>query len=410
MKHTDTALIVEMHPAFHLNIGTAYLIKRMSGHPSHPFAAIVATDHAGPEPVSGPWDDVPILSLFRPKSVFPNFRIGLGLMDPLAFSLQRKRVERFLKERGIKRLFILIANNARFAGFAAQLAPHLPRDVYIVDDFIADSHIYRVDPKTAQKALNRLVTKSERVFTISPLYAQDLEEEYGRPCEFLPILVNDRLLEFHKDRTPVKSLVLEHAGDNGKNLTIHHAGQIHHLYAGALAEFIVVLRRTAREIGKQITLELYGNIQVKDIESLLNVDLAVEGPESKGPFKINVCGEVSMEELTDAQKGADFLLLVNSFEPVLKKQIRCSFSSKVCEYMASGVPILVYAPDYSSLTAYLGENNAAHLITQRDPEQIRQRLKEIIADPTRTAPALAARQLAVDNHSGKAFFDRIAHD
>jgi hypothetical protein len=324
------------------------------------------------------------------------------LFDNAAFRMQNRRVVRFLDAHGVRRQFVLIANNPRFASFAVNLPCSLPRDVYIVDDFVADSGIYRVSRETAQRVLDRLVMESERVFTISPVYASDLEAYYGRSCEFLPIPVPDLLLDTIDSRPLPRQ---QGGGASNGIITFHHSGQIHHLYADALISLIGLSRKIAEAKKVTIHLELWGNITPADAEKALRINL--QEVNQKDNFKIKICGEVPPLELARQQKRADFLLLVNSFLPEIEKQVRCSFSSKICEYMVSGVPILVYAPSYSSLAAHLGKYNAAHIISGQDMEEVRLQLEGILVDPQKNKTVKAAKKLAREIHSSKAFFDRI---
>jgi hypothetical protein len=395
-------LIAEHPPTNSIRAGTANLVRTFCSSPSHPFCAAVGTDHAGPNPIKGPWESVPSLSLFRPRSIFPKLRIGLGLLDNAAFRMQNGRVVRFLEAHGVQRQFILIANNPRFASFAANLPCAVPRDVYIVDDFVADSGIYQVKHEVAQQVLDRLVMESERVFTISPVYASDLEAHYGRSCEFLPIPVPDSLLDTIKSG-PLPNKESSRASNDV--ITFHHSGQIHHLYTDALISLIGIFREIAETKKIKIRLELWGNITAGDAEKALRINL--QEVNLKDNFQIKICGEVPPLELARQQKRADFLLLVNSFLPEIERQVRCSFSSKICEYMVSGVPILVYAPAYSSLVAHLGKYKAAHIMTSQDMEELRLQLEEILVNPQKDRTVEAAKNLALDIHSSKSFFDRI---
>jgi hypothetical protein len=188
-------------------------------------------------------------------------------------------------------------------------------------------------------------------------------------------------------------------------ITLHHSGQIHHLYADALINLIVLSREIAEVKKIKIHLELWGNITRRDAEKALHINL--QEVNQKDNFQVKICGEVPPLELARQQTRADFLLLVNSFLPEMEKQVRCSFSSKICEYMVSGVPILVYAPPYSSLAAHLGKYKAAHIISSQDMEEVRLKLEEILVDPQKNRTVEAAKRLALDIHSTRVFFDRI---
>jgi hypothetical protein len=75
--------------------------------------------------------------------------------------------------------------------------------------------------------------------------------------------------------------------------------------------------------------------------------------------------------------------------------------------MVSGIPILVYAPHYSSLVAHLGKYKVAHIISSQDKKEAMFQLKEILADPHKKKTIEAAQALAQDIHSSKSFFHRI---
>jgi len=398
---SGVALVAEMHPAYNFRGGTANLIKTFTSYPAHPFCAVVAADIAGPNPIPGLWDQIPTLSLFRPRSMLPGIKIGLGLLDNLAFKLQQNRVSRFLDQQKAERQFVMVANNPRFAIFAANLPTHIPKDVYIVDDFVADSRIYKISPKKARETLDRLITGSDRVFAISPIYAEDLQKQYGKPCYFLPLPVADSLL--NSIRTSPRPFTSENAVNKepGK-IIIHHSGHIHHLYADALTELISIFKEAAGKNNLHIQLELWGRMTAKSVSKALKMDIT---PANLGKnFEIKLCGEVNPVELARQQQRADFLLLVNTFLPQYEKQVRCSFSSKICEYMVSGVPILLYAPPYSSLTAHLSKYNAAHIISNPDHSEASKQMEQILFDPARNKTVEPAQQLALNLHSSENFF------
>jgi hypothetical protein len=402
MNHV--ALVVELHPAQNVRSGTSHLIKTCLSYPYHPFCAIVAADQPGPDPVSGPWDAVPTLSLFRPRSILHRARLGLAILDNVSFRLQRNRVSRFLERYQAKRQLVMVANNPRLAMFAADSSGQMPRDVYIIDDFVADSRIYKISQSSARSALDRLVMDSDRIFTISPLFAVELEAQYNKPCHFLPLPISDTLL---KSIVTMVGSVPRAASDNQErdSITIHHSGAIHHLYADALTELVKIFREISESHKLHIRLELWGRMTAKYVSRAIKAD--VVGTRIGKWFDIKLCGEVSPIELVLQQQRADFLLLANSFLPQYERQIKCSFSSKACEYMVSGVPILLYAPTYSSLTAHLSKYNAAHIVSAPDHNEAREQIAQILFDPERDRTAEAAQSLAMNLHSTRVFFNLL---
>ncbi len=390
---THLALIAEHHPAFAGNFGTPNLIKTICADSAHPFSAIASTDRAGPNPVAGPWDAIPTLGLIRPRSLLP--KVGLGLLDNLAFRLQYRRVTRFLKQHQPDALLVLVANNPRLAIFAANLPVALPRYVYLIDDFVQDSSIYRVSQSEAQRTLAKLVCESDRVFTISPVYAADLAQQYGRPCEFLPLPISNATLSLAEaDPLPPPPT---------NPLIIHHSGQVHHLYAEALASFIGLLQELANSEQVAIRLEFSGNLSLASLEKALRINLS----QSLGYLEIKLHGLVPFQQLIIEQRRANFLLLANSFQPELAPQVRCSFSSKAGEYLVAGRPILLYAPAYASLTTHLGQHQAAFIVSQPNKAEALAQLKQILFEANPAEVVQAARRLAQTQHSLTAFFTKI---
>ena len=60
-----------------------------------------------------------------------------------------------------------------------------------------------------------------------------------------------------------------------------------------------------------------------------------------------------------------------SFDPIDRDNMRLCFPSKLTEYTAAGLPLLVYAPIYSSAARWVEENQlSAELVTEENPEKL----------------------------------------
>ncbi len=387
-------LLVERHPGSALNAGTPNLVKILCSTPSRFFGAVVSTDSAGKNPVPGPWDALPTLSLFKPSALVPG--VGLGLLDSFFFRLQNSTVLRFLRQHEIKRLFIMVASNPRFAAFAAHLPDSISKDLYLVDNFVEESYRYKMKRETAQRVMDSLMARSERVFTVSPASAEDLTAAYHRPCKFLPIPVPEGL----RRAAQPKDADFKKAG---QSMVIHHAGTVHHLYGDAMAQFIRIMSELAERKNREITIEFWGSIQMEDLEKTLDMKLR----KQTGNLNVKICGPVSAEQLIVEQKRADFVLLVNSFSKSLKPQLRYSFSSKTIEYMLSGTPILLYGPSYSAVVGYLKAHQAAHIVCAEQYDTALKVFEGILFAADRHETAAAARLLA-QQHSIGSFITKIA--
>ena len=80
--------------------------------------------------------------------------------------------------------------------------------------------------------------------------------------------------------------------------------------------------------------------------------------------RIKVHGWVSQNEIRKALKTADILFLPYSFKEDLKFLTTRSFPSKAADYLASGKPILIFAPPFSSIVQYARRFNFAEVVDQ----------------------------------------------
>src|SRR5262249_1031600 len=63
-------------------------------------------------------------------------------------------------------------------------------------------------------------------------------------------------------------------------------------------------------------------------------------------------GWVPQSDLPKVLSTADILFLPYSFSPIARSAVETAFPSKIADYLASGKPILVFGPGYSSLVRY----------------------------------------------------------
>ena len=88
---------------------------------------------------------------------------------------------------------------------------------------------------------------------------------------------------------------------------------------------------------------------------------------------------ISQEELPSTISKADFLFLPLSFEKRLK-YIRLSMPTKTAEYMASGVPVIIYAPTYTALYQYSKNYNWGFTISTNEKGKVKKELIRFIED------------------------------
>jgi len=97
-------------------------------------------------------------------------------------------------------------------------------------------------------------------------------------------------------------------------------------------------------------------------------------------------------------RRADALLVAETFDPVHHDSVAYNFPCKLADYTAAGLPIIVWAPPYSSAARWARENtDAATLIDNDDPAVARGAIDRLAGDPAlrvrmAEAAARASRQ------------------
>jgi hypothetical protein len=109
---------------------------------------------------------------------------------------------------------------------------------------------------------------------------------------------------------------------------------------------------------------------------------------------INLRGWVPNMELRRALCRADILFLPASFAKEEAAVVIAGFPTKTADYMASGRPILVFGPEYSSLVRYACRFGFAEVVTDPSDDALARGIRNIVSSPTRRAE-LVSRAFSV---------------
>ena len=91
----------------------------------------------------------------------------------------------------------------------------------------------------------------------------------------------------------------------------------------------------------------------------------------------------SAELVAKLHDEADILLLFTDFSAASREVMRTLFPSKLADYTAAAVPIIVVAPQDASIVDYLrARPHAARLLTELDPQCVVSAVDEIVGDDT----------------------------
>jgi hypothetical protein len=101
---------------------------------------------------------------------------------------------------------------------------------------------------------------------------------------------------------------------------------------------------------------------------------------------------------------AHALVVPASFDPRARTEMTTLFPSKLADYTAMGLPILIWGPPYASATRWAGQSpGSAVVISENSPALVEAAIAEIVADP-----AHAARLAGAGIEAGARYFERDA--
>jgi len=117
---------------------------------------------------------------------------------------------------------------------------------------------------------------------------------------------------------------------------------------------------------------------------------------------------VPYDQLPHEFGSADFLILPYDFSPESLAYIKYSMPTKASEYMASGAPIIIYAPEDTALVQYAEKSSWAAIVTKQDSKKLAEKLKKLIQDQSyREQLSTTAKALAEKRHDTKVVTERF---
>lgn len=150
----------------------------------------------------------------------------------------------------------------------------------------------------------------------------------------------------------------------------------------ALVEFADVLGR----IDKNLHLDIYGDADSRARQLFKTC-----------PF-ISFHGLVSYDKVREIMQESDVLVHVEKNDPVLARELRYAFSTKIADSLCSGRNFIVYAPTSLACAQYVKTTGAAWQAS--DPEDLEIAISSLLSDSAkRTAVLDNARHIASVNHS-----------
>ncbi|MBE5918521.1 MAG: glycosyltransferase family 4 protein [Pseudobutyrivibrio ruminis] len=105
-------------------------------------------------------------------------------------------------------------------------------------------------------------------------------------------------------------------------------------------------------------------------------------------------GWIDQKQLLQELNTADLLYCPYRFDEHFKEVASYSFPGKLSTYMKTGVPLVVHAPEYSSIASFIKKYECGYLIETVNVETIKKEIEKIISDNKKDALVVRANEVA----------------
>ena len=241
----------------------------------------------------------------------------------------------------------------------------LPLHLMVHDDWPRVANVAPSFRKRLDEHFARVYMQAQSRLCVSPSMSRAYQERYGKPAEVIyPSRAQD-CPEF--DNPP------ERLARNDKPFTVAFAGTIN---SQGYIRALMVMQEALKSVGGR---------------------LLIFGPSTSVEFDTStteVCGLLrSSDLLMRLRNEADALFVPMSFDSSDRSNMEMAFPSKLADYTATGLPLLIYGPAYCSAVAWAGENpGVAETIDAED--QLSNAVQLLANDPAHRI-ALGKRALEV---------------
>lgn len=171
----------------------------------------------------------------------------------------------------------------------------------------------------------------------------------------------------------------------GKNaeVTVVYAGSIYHAHYDSFHNLI-----SALEMLKDLSIKLH--IYTSQRKS----KLASFG--IGGPFVV-YHPHIPSSQVPEILSQADILYLPLAFKTTIPEVIKTSSPGKMGEYLSSGVPVLVHAPQDSFISWFFRRNACGFVVDRPDVTFLMETIRTIICDRTRVAESVKKARLCAES-------------
>lgn len=231
-----------------------------------------------------------------------------------------------------------------------------------------------------EKKFSQVYRQAASRLCVSPYMVEEYERRYGVKGT---VLYPSRAADAVKFNAPPERLM-----NNQESLTVAFAGTIN---STGYVKALQLLAQSLEKTGGQLL--IFGPLtETEATRAGLNRS------------NIKLCGMLSSSDLIHQLRAvADVLFIPMSFAPNDREYSALSFPSKLTDYTAVGLPLLIYGPDYCSAARWARENhNIAEVVTEESVAALDQSLRGLRQPGQRMALAEMAMK------KGSEFFSNVS--
>jgi glycosyltransferase involved in cell wall biosynthesis len=243
----------------------------------------------------------------------------------------------------------------------------VPLHLMVHDDWPRVANVAPSFRKWLDAQFARVYRQAQSRFCVSPAMCGSYEARYGEPAQ---VIYPSRAPDCPAYEDPP-----EHLTRNDKPLTIAFAGTIN---SNGYIQALLALQDALKPVGGRLL--IFGPLTSNEARQ---VGLDVE-----------VRGLLSWHDLlARLREEADALFVPMSFDASDRANMEMAFPSKLADYTATGLPLLIYGPCYCSAVAWARENEGVAEVVEAEA-QLGDAIKRLANDPARRA-SLGKRALEV---------------
>jgi len=288
-------------------------------------------------------------------------------------------------------IFLVAGNSCFSIDFASFLSArvNVPIAVYITDDYVVGSKPAGVFGQRYHarlvKRYSDLFISAAKVFFIGESMLHAFQDEFGVKGD---TLINCNLIQ--------RTALSQDYHDQNDKIRVVFAGGLHLGRDRSIIAFAKVMNKACAEYKCSLCFDIYSNQQISDS---LNKEFSAHG--------VNYKGGVSWNVLNVELQQADFLLHVESFSESFYKKTMLSLSTKLPEYLSSGVCVIGYGPSSIASIKILKDNGIGIALTGEGKQEINA-LYEVIKSPhARKLIARKGELFAENNFSPAVIRERL---